>query len=229
MTFAGIQKLTLLDYPGKVACTLFTDGCNLRCPFCQNSDLVLRTEKKLISEEEVLAFLKKRRGVLDGVCVTGGEPLLHPELESFLEKVKSLGFDIKIDTNGSNPAFLHHLIDKRLADFVAMDIKNSLPKYGETVGIAGFDTSAVEESAALLMSGNLPYEFRTTVVMEFHAEADFYSISEWLKGAKNYYLQRFEPSERVLCPGLHSPSCDELNTYKSILERGISDVFVRGV
>lgn len=229
MTFAGIQKLTLLDYPGKAACTLFTDGCNFRCPFCQNSDLVLKTEKKLISEEEILAFLKKRQGILDGVCVTGGEPLLHPELESFLEKVKNLGFDIKIDTNGSTPSFLRHLIDKKLADYVAMDIKNSLSKYGETVGVAGFDASPIEESAELLMRGNLPYEFRTTVVKEFHAEDDFYSISEWLKGAESYYLQCFEASERVLSPGLHSPSIDDLNTYKAILNRSVSDVFVRGV
>lgn len=229
MYFGGIQKLTLLDYPGKVACTLFTDGCNFRCPFCQNSDLVLSTVEDKISEEEILSFLKKRRGILDGVCVTGGEPLLHPDLPNFLKKIKNLGFSIKIDTNGSFPDRLRSLVDENLVDYVATDIKNSLPKYGETIGITGFDTTPIEETAAFLMSGNLPFEFRTTVVKEFHTAEDFEAIAIWLEGSESYFLQCFEDSERVLKPGLHSYSPAELNLFKDILKRKIPNTELRGV
>lgn len=229
MVFGGIQKLTLLDYPGKVACTVFTDGCNFRCPFCHNSDLVLSGGGQKISEEEILSFLKKRQGILDGVCVTGGEPLLHPDLKNFLVKVKNLGFSIKIDTNGSFPDRLRQLVDENLVDYVAMDIKNSLPKYGETVGVTGFDTTPIEETAAFLMSGKIPFEFRTTVVKEFHTAEDFISISEWLKGSESYFLQCFEDSERVLKAGLHSCSVDELNLFKDILKRNIPAAELRGV
>lgn len=229
MVFGGIQKLTLLDYPGKVACTLFTDGCNFRCPFCHNSDLVFSASEQKISDDEILSFLKKRQGVLDGVCVTGGEPLLHPNIENFLVKVKDLGFSIKIDTNGSFPERLRSLAEEKLVDYVAMDIKNSLPKYGETVGVSGFDTSPVEETAEFLISGKIPFEFRTTVVKEFHTAEDFKLISEWLKGSESYFLQRFEDSGRVIKSGLHSCSTDELNFFKNIMKRNIPAVELRGV
>lgn len=195
MLIYGLQKLSLLDYPGKLAATVFTGGCNLRCPFCHNASLVTHfSEYEKISEDEVLSFLEKRKGLLDGVCITGGEPLLQEDLENFIIKIRSMGFLIKLDTNGTSPEKLSSLLNRSLVDYVAMDIKNSFDKYPLTVGIPDFDSAPVFESANLLIRGTVPYEFRTTLVRAFHTPEDIEKIGRSVKGAKNYFLQNFEDS-----------------------------------
>ena len=196
---SGLQKLTLLDYPGRVACTVFTAGCNFRCPFCHNAPLVLpELVSEDIPEEEVLSFLKKRVGVLDGVAVTGGEPLLYKNIDDFLAKVHALGYKIKLDTNGSFPEHLMSIVRDGLADRVAMDIKNSPEKYGETVGVPGLDLSGVERSKNFLLEGHIDYEFRTTVVKGLHTAESLTEAARWIAGAKEYYLQQFRDSGNVI-------------------------------
>lgn len=202
MVFSGFQKLTLLDFPGMVACTLFTKGCNFRCPFCHNASLVNVTNLPEYTEEEVLAFLKKRQGILEGVCITGGEPLLHPSLPDFIRKVKALGYKVKLDTNGSFPERLKALTDENLLDYVAMDIKNSFEKYPLTAGCDKLDLSLIEKSIDLIMEGSIPYEFRTTVANELHTEEDILAIANRIKGADKYFLQNFKDSGDILQEGL---------------------------
>lgn len=199
MLISGLQKLTLLDYPGKVACTVFTGGCNLRCPFCHNAPLVL--PERLAhdtDEEQVLAFLKKRQGTLDGVAITGGEPLLHKDIAQFLEKVKALGYSIKLDTNGSFPDRLIEIVSAGLVDRVAMDIKNSPELYPRTTGCETLDMAKIDRSREFLLSGAVDYEFRTTVVKGLHTEESLLSAAKWISGAKEYYLQQFKDSGDVL-------------------------------
>ena len=199
MFLSGLQKLTLLDYPGKVACTVFTAGCNLRCPFCHNAGLVLPERLyQDVTEDDVFAFLKKRTGILDGVAITGGEPLLHAEMPAFLRKVKSLGFLVKLDTNGSFPDRLEALIAEGLVDRVAMDIKNAPSLYAETAGIPGLDLTPFERSKNLLLSGTVDYEFRTTVVKGLHTKESLIEAARWIAGAKEYYLQQFKDSGDVI-------------------------------
>jgi len=195
----GLQKLTLLDYPGQVACTVFTCGCNFRCPFCHNASLVTGSDGPLEEESEVLAFLRKRKGILDGVCVTGGEPLLHEELFGFARQVKELGFKLKLDTNGSFPDRLEKMISEGLSDYVAMDIKNAPAKYAATIGGRDF-LPQVRRSVELLKEGRVPFEFRTTVTGNLHEAADFAAIGEWIAGAEKYFLQPFLASGDVLAP-----------------------------
>ena len=189
MQIYGLQKLTLLDFPQKTACTIFTGGCNFRCPFCHNGDLVLGDLPEHINDDELFSFLKKRSGVLDGVCITGGEPLLNPDIDSFIKKIRDLGYLVKLDTNGSNPEYLKKLVEQGLVDYVAMDIKNSKEAYPKTVGIDTFDVSPVCESVEFLKKSKTDYEFRTTIVREFHTEDDIMKIGEWLKDSKKYFLQ----------------------------------------
>ena len=192
MLISGLQKLTLLDYPGRVACTVFTGGCNFRCPFCHNAPLVLPERlARDSSEEAVLAFLSKRRGVLDGVAVTGGEPLLHRDIGAFLEKVKALGFSVKLDTNGSFPDRLRALVSAGLVDRGAMDVKNSPALYEKTAG-AAVDMAAIARSRDFLLSGAVDYEFRTTVVKGLHTKESLMDAARWIRGAKEYYLQQFK-------------------------------------
>ena len=229
MLISGLQKLTLLDYPGRVACTVFTGGCNFRCPFCHNAPLVLPEQLAHdTDEEQVLAFLKKRVGVLDGVAITGGEPLLHKDIGAFLAKVKALGYQIKLDTNGSFPELLMELVKDGLVDRVAMDIKNSPAHYARTVGLPHFDLSPVRESAAMLMAGSLPFEFRTTVVNELHTQEDMTAIGQWLAGTENYYLQYFVDEDSVLRPGLHAPSKEKMQAFLQILRQTIPNAHIRG-
>lgn len=230
MNIAGFQKLTLLDFPGKTAATLFTPGCNFRCPFCHNAGLVLRTdEAEHYSEEEVLSYLNKRKGILDGVCITGGEPLLQRDIAGFMEKLKSLGYKIKLDTNGSFPEKLRELVQKGLVDYVAMDIKNSKEKYAATVGIDGFDTVAIEESVSYLLSGAVDFEFRTTVVDELHTEEDIEALASWIAGAPRYFLQNFVDSGDLIGRGLSAASREKLDSMRKIASRYIDVVEVRGV
>lgn len=198
MTFSGFQKLTLLDFPGTVACTLFTKGCNFLCPFCHNASLVRASSLPEFSEDEILAFLKKRQGVLEGVCITGGEPLIHSSLSDFIKKVKALGYKVKLDTNGSFPERLQALIDENLLDYVAMDIKNSFEKYHLTSGCESLNISDIEKSIDLLLKGSLPYEFRTTVCANLHTVEDIVLIANRIKGADKYFLQNFVDSGDIL-------------------------------
>lgn len=235
MVIRGLQKLTLLDYPGKVACTVFTDGCNFACPFCHNASLVHRPDvpptnaAPAISTDEVLAFLKKRQGILDGICVTGGEPLLQAGLIPFLEQVKALGYQVKLDTNGSLPARLKELVERNLVDYVAMDVKNAPDKYAETIGRRIYDLAQVRESAEFLRSLPGRYEFRTTVVREFHTAADFEQIGIWLAGAERYFLQSFIDSGDILSPGLHAHDPETLHKFLAIVRQTIPAAALRGI
>ena len=229
MQIYGLQKLTLLDFPRKTACTIFTGGCNFRCPFCHNGDLVLGSLPEPINTDELFAFLKKRSGVLDGVCITGGEPLLNPDIDSFIKEIRKLGYLIKLDTNGSNPEYLKNLVEHGLVDYVAMDIKNSKDAYPKTVGIDNFDVSPISESVEFLKNSKTDYEFRTTIVKEFHSEDEILKIGEWLKDSKKYFLQNFVDSESVIKKGLHSVDESELKNWKDILTRYIDFVEIRGI
>ena len=198
MIIGGFQKMTVLDYPGKIACILFTYGCNFKCPFCHNSRLVIK-EAEAFSEKEIFAYLEKRRGVLDGVCISGGEPLIHgDEIFSLMRKIKDMGFLIKLDTNGSFPEALEYVIENGLVDYVAMDIKNCKEKYAQTAGLDHIDISKIEKSVELLLKGNVDYEFRTTVTKELHTPSDFDKIGRWIKGAKKYYIQSFVDSGNLI-------------------------------
>lgn len=230
MEFGGIQKLSCLDYPGLVACTVFTKGCNFRCPFCHNAPLVAGSAPESIPEEEILSYLKKRQGILEGIAVTGGEPLLHPSLEGFLEKAKALGYKVKLDTNGSKPDFLRKLVEKGLVDKVAMDIKSSPLTYGQTVGLQSFDIGPVEESKDYLLSSPVEYEFRTTVVKGLHTEKTLLDTARWITGAKAWFLQCYTFRDTVLAPdGLSSFTSEELYAFMKAVQPYIPTVALRGI
>lgn len=231
MVFAGLQKLTLLDYPGHTACTVFTQGCDFRCPFCHNSSLLETgaTPEYPVDEEAVLAFLTKRRGTLDGVAITGGEPLLHPELRDFVLRVREMGFAVKLDTNGSHPEYLRGLIDGGLVDMVAMDIKNCPEHYARTVGVPGLDLAPIRESVALLREARVPYEFRTTVTNELHSAEDMRGIGEWLRGDSPYFLQLYVDSGRVLRSGLTAPTPETMHEFRGILLPFLPKTQIRGL
>lgn len=226
MRIGGLQKLTLLDFPEHVACTVFLQGCNFRCPFCHNASLVLGTDA--ISEDEVLRFLNTRLGLLDGVAITGGEPLLSAELPDFLRKIKTLGYKTKVDTNGSFPEKLRSLIDEGLVDYVAMDIKNSQEKYAETAGADGM-LEPVRKSVEILKNAPIPFEFRTTVVDELHEPSDFEAIGKWLAGAPRYFLQGFVDSGDILRPGLHAASREKMEQCLAIAGQYIPTSQIRGL
>ena len=228
MNIQGLQKLTLLDYPEHVACTLFTGGCQLNCPFCHNSELIKGPFDEGIGAEEVLKFLKKRQGLLDGVCVSGGEPLLQPDIDDFLKEVKALGYRVKLDTNGGFPEKLEQLVTQGLVDYVAMDIKNTHEKYALTAGADGM-LPAVEESVRVLLRGLVPYEFRTTVVDELHEPEDFSTIGRWLSGAQAYYLQAFVDSGSLLGTGMHAASKEKMELCRAEAAKHLSNVQIRGL
>ena len=231
MRIAGLQKLTLLDYPGMVACTVFTGGCDFRCPFCHNAPLVLPERlAEDSSEEEVLTLLKKRQGVLDGVAVTGGEPLIHDDIDAFLEKIKNLGYKIKLDTNGSYPARLKRIVAAGLVDRVAMDIKNSPRDYGKTVGVPNFDLAPVEESKNFLMENGVESEFRTTVVKGLHTKESLVKAAQWIAGAREYYLQQFKDSGDVIdIAGLGPFDEKEMNSLCQAVKEYVPSAKVRGI
>jgi len=229
MNIGGIQKLTLLDYPDKTACTLFTIGCNFRCSFCQNSSLIdSDSNNHKQSASEILSFLQTRQDKLDGVCISGGEPLLQDNLDVFIHEVKVLGFLVKLDTNGSYPQKLEKLLDTGMIDYVAMDIKNSPEKYALTIGIPDYDISPVEESINLLRSGTIPYEFRTTVVRELHSADDLMSLARWISGAEKFYLQKFIISDGVLNKNLSGYSDEEMNQILQEIRTFLPNAKVRG-
>ena len=230
MQIHGLQKLTLLDFPGHVACTVFTPGCNFRCPFCHNSSLVIDPSRyPFQSEEEFFSFLSKRKGILDGVAVTGGEPLLQRDIDLFLGRVKEMGFRVKLDTNGSFPETLRYLADEKLVDYVAVDIKNSPGKYRLTSGCTPQQLDKVRQSVSFLLEGSVDYEFRTTVVDEFHELGDFPEIGEWIRGAKRYYLQKFEDSGELITEGLHAASAEKMNAFMEAVRPYVESVSLRGM
>lgn len=230
MQIHGFQKTTLLDFPGYVASTVFCGGCNFRCPYCHNGDLVLHPgEVPLIPEEEIFEHLKKRREILDGVCITGGEPTLQPDLEEFICKVRALGLKVKLDTNGYCPEILMDLCKKHLVDYVAMDIKGAPKQYEEITGVKPWDFNRIQASIYFLMSGDTPYEFRTTVVKELHCVDDMRRISQWISGARAYYLQNYRDSEQVIQKGFHGHEPEALKQMCSIIQEKIPAVQVRGM
>lgn len=230
MVFNGFQKLTLLDYPGKVACILFLSGCNLRCPFCHNASLVTHIDNEYTFDEgEVISYLKKRQGILEGVVITGGEPLLRDNLDDFLKKVKELGYCVKLDTNGFFPKKMIALIENGLVDYVAMDIKNSLEKYPVTTGVENLDIEPLKRSINYLISGKIDYEFRTTVVNQFHTEADIENIGKMISGAKKYYLQNFVDSGDIISSGLCAICPEKLKKMGEIATRFVPNAEIRGI
>lgn len=230
MQIHGLNKTTLLDYPEHVAATIFTGGCNFRCPFCHNSELVLHPgQQPQIPEEEVLTFLKKRKGILTGVCITGGEPTLQKDLRDFIQKIKDMGYLVKLDTNGYRPEMLERLLKENLLDYVAMDIKSSRERYGVLAGVEGIDTSVIEESTALLKNSGIPYEYRTTVIKELHSAEDFRSIGAWLAGCPAYYLQAYRENENVMQPGFSAYSKEEMEEFARILKTTMENVQIRGM
>lgn len=230
MVFHGFQKMTMLDFPGYVACTVFTPGCNFRCPFCHNSLLVTKVnENEIYSEDEILAYLRKRNGVIDGICISGGEPLMHDDIFDFVKKVKETGMLVKIDTNGSFPDKLKKLIDSGNIDYVAMDIKNCPEKYSVTTGIQDFDFSPVRKSIELLLEGKIAYEFRTTVVKELHTPQDMVEIGELIKGADRYFIQHFIESESNIQQGLTPLDREEMENLRNFVVRFVKNAELRGI
>lgn len=230
MKISGLQKLTLLDYPGHLACTIFTSGCNYRCPFCQNASLVVTPQNNTIeSEETILDFLSSRKHILEGICITGGEPTLHADLPLFLQKIKEMGYLIKLDTNGTNPGLIKDLLKKQLVDMIAMDIKNSKESYAKTCGIPSISLDTINESVEILKEGTLPYEFRTTIVRELHSKEDVRSIATWLAGPSAYYLQAFVDSGDLIGSGLSSYSKEELSELLDIVKPYLPNASLRGI
>lgn len=231
---SGLQKMTLLDFPGKVACTVFLQGCNYRCPFCHNSDLLPGKGEAFMSEEAFIAFLERRQGLLDGVCVSGGEPTLYPGLQQLLKAIKSLGYAVKLDTNGSRPEILREVVRKGLVDYVAMDVKNSPARYAETVGLSRFDLGPTEESLRFLIGENVDYELRTTVVKPLHDAASIQDMGAWLgalvpgKQPKRLFLQKFVDRESVLFAGLSAALPDEMQQLSQLLAPFCVHVSARG-
>ncbi|MBE5875206.1 MAG: anaerobic ribonucleoside-triphosphate reductase activating protein, partial [Lachnospiraceae bacterium] len=222
MQIYGFNKTTLLDYPEHVAATVFTGGCNFRCPFCQNGGLVLGLNPdERIEEEEVLSYLKKRQGILEGVCITGGEPTLQQDLREFICKVKEMGYLVKLDTNGYRPQVLWNLLQEELLDYVAMDIKASKANYAVAAGVKELDVSRIEESVGILKSGRVPYEFRTTVVKGIHSIDEFEEIGQFLAGGRAYYLQQYRENENVIVQGYEAFSKSEMERMAQLARKYI--------
>lgn len=238
MQICGLNKTTLLDYPEHVAATIFLGGCNFRCPFCHNGDLVLHPNMlPSISEEEINSFLKNRRHILTGVCITGGEPTIHKELPDFIRHIKKLDFLVKLDTNGSNPSVIQSLLAEKLLDYIAMDIKGDKEHYGIIAGFPqashktplGFDLSPIQASIDLIVESNIAYEFRTTVIKEFHNVDSFKKIGEWLHGSDKYFLQNYQESPHMIQNGFHGYEKEQLSAFSQILSPHFHQVGIRGV
>jgi pyruvate formate lyase activating enzyme len=229
LKICGLMKTTLLDFPGKVACTVFVGGCNLRCPFCHNSALAFAEDGDIILESEFFDFLEKRKGLLEGVCVTGGEPLMHEEIFDFIKKIKDMGYNVKLDTNGCFPERLEKALKSGNVDYVAMDVKNSLKEYAAAVGIDDFNTDMIEKSIGLLKNSDIEYEFRTTVAKGIHTEESIRALASDIKGAKRYFIQGFKKSERVPDDTLEEFSKKEMENLLKIAKESIPDAALRGI
>lgn len=229
MEIQGLQKMTLLDFPGKVACTVFLSGCDFRCPFCHNSELLDGSAPSVMTDRELLDFLKKRQGLLDGVAITGGEPLLRRELPELLRAIRDLGYPIKLDTNGSHPERLRQIVEEGLADYVAMDVKNRPERYAETAGLSQICLDGVRESVEFLLCGSVDYEFRTTLVDELHEVEDVRCVAQWISGAKRYFLQPFADRDTVAFEGFHAPSEEKLRRCLEAARIFVPAAQIRGV
>lgn len=227
MKIFGLEKLSMVDYEGHLCCTVFTAGCNFRCPYCHNADLVEGRNLHEITEEEFFSFLQKRKGLLDGVCVSGGEPTLQPDLIDFIKRIKSRGYLVKLDSNGTSPKVIKELVELKLLDYIAMDIKNSKESYRKTAN-GFFDLAKIKESVEFLKQGKIPYEFRTTLVKGHHTEKEIKEIALWLKGADKIYLQCFVDSGSCITSGLEKVEKPEAEHYKEILSKTIKEVYLRG-
>ncbi len=229
MKIGGLVKMTLLDFPGYVACTVFLEGCNFRCPFCHNADMAEAKSPDRITDEELFRFLKKRQGILDGVCVSGGEPLMTDGVFDFLKKIKDMGYKIKLDTNGSFPEKLKKAVQSGLCDYVAMDIKNAPSKYGLTSGSEKIVFNNVKESIDFLKSADIPHEFRTTVVKDFHTKEDVAEIANIIGADEKYFIQPFRDRETVLQPGLSEFENEEIKILLAAAREYAPKTCVRGV
>lgn len=228
MKISGFSKLTLLDFPGVIACEIFTQGCNLKCPFCQNSSLIDMNDSYNYTEEEIIDFLERRKKILDGIVITGGEPTVQKDLVRFIQDVKNLGYKVKLDTNGFRPNILKELLDKNLLDYVAMDIKNSFEKYDITCGMKNLVIENIKKSIEILKNSNIKYEFRTTIIKEYHTKQDILKILDIIGNSK-YYLQNFEMSSDVIDKNLHGFTDYELMEMESLLNLKYSNVEIRGI
>ncbi len=229
MEILGLEKMSIVDFDGKVAATIFTGSCNFRCPFCHNSPLVLDYQKiDAIPEQELMDFLLKRKNLLDGVCITGGEPTLQKDLPSLCEKIKNLGYAVKLDTNGTNPKMVKELNENGLVDYFAMDIKNNKEDYAPIIGLESYNTSKVEETVDYFLSGKADYEFRTTLIKEFHTEKNIVKIGEWLRGANKYFLQKFKSGDNTIAQGLTEVDNDTALSFQNILTKTVPKTFLRG-
>ena len=229
MTIHGIAKMTLLDFPGHVACTVFLPGCDFRCPFCHNFDLATGKSEEVMTVEELLSFLSGRKGLLDGVAITGGEPLLHRDLPDLLKKIRDLGYKTKIDTNGYHPDALSAVLSSGLCDYVAMDVKNSPAKYAETCGADSVDLDRIEKSIEILKNSGSDYEFRTTVTAELHTADDIDAIGKMIAGAKKYFLQAFVDRDSVPFEGFSAPSRGTMEEYLEIARKYVPGAALRGI
>lgn len=229
MLIQGLQKLTLLDYPEHIACALFSYGCNLRCPFCHNAGLVVRKAENLINTDDITAFLNKRRGILDGICLTGGEPLAQSDVIEFLRYLRSFGYKIKLDTNGFYTEKLKTAVDEGLLDYIAMDIKSSAGNYSDAVGVKDIDITPLYESIEIIKNSGIDYEFRTTAVKGLHSLADFKDIAKWLQGSKRYYIQQFADSGDLITENYSAFSEDEIQAFLSVVKEKIPNAQIRGI
>lgn len=229
MKLHGIQKMTLLDFPGVVSCTIFLGGCDFRCPFCHNFELIDGTAEPIMDDSELIEFLRGRKALIDGVAITGGEPCLHKDLPELIRKIRAEGYKVKLDTNGYHPEMLKAIIDEGLVEYVAMDIKNSEEKYALTCGLDDINMDIIKESISILMNSDIDYEFRTTVVDELHEEADFEKIGEMIRGAKHYFLQRFTDRDSVPYGNLSAPSFEDMHKYCDIARNFVTNSDLRGV
>ena len=228
MKVFGFEKLSMVDFPGHLCCTVFTGGCNFKCPFCQNSDLVKMQNLREINQDEIFSYLSKRKGVIDSLCISGGEPTIYPDLEQFIVKIKSLGFLVKLDTNGTNYEMLKRLIENNLVDYVAMDIKNSLSAYGETAGTNFVDLENIKKSVELLKRNLVDYEFRTTLVKQFHSTSTITEMANLLDGAKRIFLQHFVDNGTCLQKGLNEVEKQDAEKFLDILKNHVNHVELRG-
>jgi len=228
MKFVGVDKLSLVDFDDYLSMTFFTDGCNFRCPFCHNGELVLSKENPHLSDEEIDQLLTEKKGKIDAIVITGGEPLIHADIKPVLKHIKEYGYLIKLDTNGTNPKLLKELVNEHLIDYVAMDVKNSLSKYSFTAGVANANLEAIKESIAYLLSGAIPSEFRTTIIKEFHTIEDVIDIANTIKGCKKYVLQRYKDREQCIAHGFHEIDDKEIQAYLKEVRKIIPNVSTRG-
>ena len=228
MDFSGWEKMSLVDYDDNLTTTLFTAGCNFRCPFCHNSDLVLRPgEAAKIPWEEIKAYLVKRKGMLDAVCITGGEPTMMPDLLDKMREIKALGYKIKLDSNGTRPDILKKAYEEGIVDYIAMDIKNSPKKYASTIGVENYPLDKIKESVKFLKESGIAYEFRTTIMSEFHTKEDMKEIGEWIEGANRYFLQLYVDSEHCISHGFHALSKEEAEELLEAIKPYVPNAMLR--